>query len=273
MTGKIIGFAQLRNELSKGNLINWFKCMSICDWIYIYDQASEDGSLDEYAKHSNVTIIKSDTNRFGEEIPCKSELLDLLLKDNPDTQWILWMDGDTCLDNRLMLDDFLEFRSMLREANQRNVGGIALGHYNLWRSNKHFRVDSGYHNLDGGVIALWKNNGMLSFPKTQGLHQAQHPDHLLFRSGGLWFCNQFKLIHYGFATDDQIIIKYDLYKSLGQSGWNLDRLLCEKTLKVEEAGGEMLPSFIDTSQCVNPTTKRPLAEIYKEKMQRELDDE
>ena len=264
MTGKIIGFAQLRNELSKGNLINWFKCMSVCDWIYIYDQDSDDGSLDEYAKHSNITTIKSDTNRFGEEIPCKSELLDLLLKNHPDAQWIFWMDGDTCLDNRLMLDDFREFRSMLQEAGRRNMGAIALGHYNLWRSKKHFRTDNEYHGLDGGVIALWKNNGEISFPKTQGLHQAQYPENILRHSGGLWDCSQFKLIHYGFATDYQIITKYDLYKSLGQSGWNLDRLLCEKTLEVVEADNEILPSFIDTSQCVDPTTNQSIREVYHE---------
>ena len=30
---KIIAFTQLRNELNKGNLENWFKCTEPCDYI------------------------------------------------------------------------------------------------------------------------------------------------------------------------------------------------------------------------------------------------
>ena len=56
---KIVGFTQLRNELEKGNLENWFKCMSVCDHIYIFDQNSTDGSLEYYKKFDNVTVIES----------------------------------------------------------------------------------------------------------------------------------------------------------------------------------------------------------------------
>ena len=69
---KIVGFAQLRNELEKGNLENWFKCMiPICDYIYIYDQNSIDGSLEYYSRFKNTTVISSPTNRFKEEMICK----------------------------------------------------------------------------------------------------------------------------------------------------------------------------------------------------------
>ena len=54
---KLIGFAQLYNELQKGNLINWFKCMEICDYIYIFDQNSTDGSREIYSQHDNVMIF------------------------------------------------------------------------------------------------------------------------------------------------------------------------------------------------------------------------
>ena len=68
---KIIGFSQLRNELSKGNLENWFQCMGVCDYIYIFDQASDDGSHDIYAQHDNVVLVQSEENRFHEEILCE----------------------------------------------------------------------------------------------------------------------------------------------------------------------------------------------------------
>jgi hypothetical protein len=65
---KIVGFAQLRNELEKGNLENWFKCMSVCDYIYIFDQNSTDGSQEYYKKFDNVSVIESKENRFSEEL-------------------------------------------------------------------------------------------------------------------------------------------------------------------------------------------------------------
>ena len=68
---KIIGFTQLHNELSKGNLKNWFRSLEFCDYIYIYDQASTDGSLDYYKTHKNTVVIESPTNDFEREIACK----------------------------------------------------------------------------------------------------------------------------------------------------------------------------------------------------------
>tara|TARA_R110000751_G_scaffold126785_1_gene228776 strand:+ start:4998 stop:5780 length:783 start_codon:yes stop_codon:yes gene_type:complete len=255
---KIIGFAQLRNELSKGNLENWFKCMQFCDHIYIYDQASDDGSVDFYNRHSNTKVIRSDTNRFGEEIVCKADLLDLLLQDHPDVDWIFWMDGDTCLDNRLMVDNFSATHAMLQEADKNDVGALSLGHYNLWRSRKHYRIDSSYHSLDSGVIAFWKNNGRLSFPRTSGLHSSQFPASL---SGCKLVRTPFKLVHYGFSTEEQIINRYNMYKSLGQSGWKLDRLLCERDLQVRESETEVLPTFIDCA-TPDPTTLTTVRDLY-----------
>jgi hypothetical protein len=110
---KIIGFSQLRNELSKGNLESWFQCMGICDYIYIFDQASDDGSHDIYAQHDNVVLIQSEENRFNEEIICKKELLEKILSDHPDADWIFWIDGDTMIDQRLMDNDHEIMKDML----------------------------------------------------------------------------------------------------------------------------------------------------------------
>ena len=56
---KIIGFTQLRNEKEKGNLDNWFKQMSVCDYIYIFDQNSTDGSQEYYKNFNNTFVIES----------------------------------------------------------------------------------------------------------------------------------------------------------------------------------------------------------------------
>jgi len=254
---KIIGFSQLRNELSKGNLEHWFQCVGVCDYIYIFDQASDDGSHDIYAQHDNVVLIQSEENRFNEELICKKELLEKILSDHPDADWIFWIDGDTMIDQRLMDNDYEIMKDMLEVSAKSGADGIRLGHYNLWRSNKHYRLDSSYHGFDEwGRVPFWRNNGDLSFPEQTGLHGHQEPTGIQ----NVIDARQFKLIHYGFATDQQIMDRYNLYKDLGQKGWDLDRLICEKDLTVEEAEDFILPNFID-SNTPNPTTLIPLKEM------------
>ena len=83
---KIIGFTQIRNELSKGNLYNWLKQMfEFCEYVYIYDQNSDDGSKEVYKNYPNLIVVESQTNDFKNEIFCKSVLLEKLLKEHPDT--------------------------------------------------------------------------------------------------------------------------------------------------------------------------------------------
>tara|TARA_R100000329_G_scaffold151161_1_gene146184 strand:- start:491 stop:1273 length:783 start_codon:yes stop_codon:yes gene_type:complete len=255
---KIIGFSQLRNELSKGNLENWFKSMEMCEYIYIFDQASDDGSHDVYAQHDNAVVIQSKENLFRQEILCKKELLEKLLLDHPDADWIFWMDGDTVLDQRLLNDNYAILKDVLDESTESGADAIKFGHYNLWRSNRHYRVDSSYHSLDQfGVVPFWKNNGRLNFSALGGLHNAQYPNGMSIVAE----LKHFKMMHYGFSTDKQIIDRYNLYKGLGQSGWDLDRLICERDLQVRQCETELLPTFID-STTPDPTTLATLKDLY-----------
>jgi hypothetical protein len=254
---KIFGFAQLHNELEKGNLENWFKSMQICDQIFIFDQNSTDGSREYYKRFNNVHVIESDENRFSEEMVCKQELLDKALSYKEKADWIFWMDGDTVLDARLNRENL---EHMLFDCELQNIDGIALGHYNLWRSDKYHRVDSEYdHFLKAGCLALWKNTGQLQFDTGEGLHKPQFPMGMrtIVRA-------PFNLIHKGFSDDEQIIGKYNNYKSRGQSGWALERLLCEKDLQVEEVPKEEIPSWLEVDER-NPKNKKPIKEIYEEK--------
>ena len=252
---KIIGFAQLHNEIQKGNLENWFMSMRFCDFIYIYDQNSEDGSREYYKKFPNVKVITSDVNNFKNEILCKSTLLEEVLKDHPDTDWIFWMDGDTIVErsaNRASVE------GLLMKADQYNLEGLYVGHYNLWRSDIHYRTDNQYHWLhENGVLAFWKNNGNLVFPKNEGLHNKQYPEGM----NRVARVNNFNLIHRGFATDDQIANKYITYKERGQSGWALDRLLDESTLAVEELSVDRLPVWFDLKDDTSPLNKKRIKDV------------
>ena len=245
---KIIGFAQLYNELEKGNLENWFTSMRFCDYIYVYDQNSQDGSLEYYNKYPNVTVIPSDTNDFANEIKCKSLLLRTLLKDHPDTDWIFWMDGDTILESGA---NKTSIESILYKAQDSGFDGLKVGHYNLWRSDIYHRTDNEYDWLHKhGVTAFWKNNGNLSFPESAGLHQNQFPNGMQ----NIGRIQNLNLIHRGFSTDDQITTRYNIYKERGQTGWALDRLLDEETLTVEKLSEDLLPKWFDLRYTQNPLT-------------------
>lgn len=266
---KIVGFAQLRNELSKGNLKNWFMSMSFCDEIYIYDQNSDDGSK-EYYKNFNAHVIESPINNFVNEIKCKRILLEKLLKEQPDADWIFWMDGDTILDARMDKDGVYEILTKCEM-----LDGILLGHLNLWRSDIHFRTDSLFHWLHtNGVCAFWKNNGNLKFPSVRGLHTYQFPNGMenCYRIG-------YFLIHRGFATDDQIINRIENYKKIPDKDWKvkgiagavqkrntIERFLNESNLNVRTLPKAAIPDWFNITDSINPIKKRPIREIHEERI-------
>lgn len=252
----IIGFGMLRNELENRNLENWMNCMQqVCDFIYIFDQNSEDGSKEYYKKFSNVIVFESPTNRFSEEVICKQQLLEKILTEKPETDWIFWMDGDTLLDNRLLL--YNNIKTILNGAQRLGYDGIRLGHLNLWRSDIHYRVDSLYDYFDNvGRVPFWKNNGKLKFNEVMGLHQPQNEMPLGVEK--IFDARQYKLIHRGFATDEQIIKRYNLYKSHGQEGWMLERLLDENGLDVKELDKNILPTWFVITDQIDPRKKEKI---------------
>lgn len=255
---KIVGFSQLYNEKENGNLENWMRCMTtLCDKIYIYDQKSTDGSHSVYASEKKCEVIYSEINDFSNELICKKKLLQLLLQNEPDTDWIFWMDGDTVIERKGL--DRKRMEQFLKKSSEKGVDGIALGHYNMWRSKNHYRIDSQYHDLhEVGRVALWKNNGKLNFPTRRGLHHKQYPI-------GMFNVKRANLnmLHMGFADDHQIIQKYKTYKDRGQSGWALERLLDETNLTVVEVEKEVLPEWMAVGRDKNPKELQSLREIYE----------
>lgn len=258
---KIIGFAQLRNEINRGNLENWFRSMwQVCDMIYIYDQNSDDGSKEYYKTQPNTVVIESPVNDYEKELQCKQTLLDKIRTEQPDTDWIFWMDGDTLLDGRL---------------NKSNVEGIFgehdyidLGHLNLWRSDTYYRIDNQFHSLNGGVTAFWKNVPYMYFNTNSGLHRGNCPSG--FKNGGR-APNDYTLIHRGFATDDQITTRLEDWKwqadswPRGRAGvekhWN--RFFNEDGLNVQRLDDIVLPDWFKLTDDVDPRTKPKLIELYE----------
>ena len=154
----------------------------------------------------------------------------------------------------------MEFKNLCNNLWNDPNQGYLFGHKNLWRSDVHERMDDSYNGLDGwGVCALWKFNENLSFDDGSGLHRPQYP---------LQIVNKIKLpyslVHRGFATDYQIMTKYQVYGANGQSGWALERLLEESTLAVHKIDYEMLPDWFKITDDVTPLNKKKIREIYNE---------
>lgn len=255
---KITGFTQLRNELSKGNLRNWLRQMfEICEYVYIYDQNSDDGSKEVYKEYPKLIVIESETNDFKNEIICKGRLLDKLLLEQPDTDFILWLDGDSLLDKNLTDNDNELINLICEHADDNKIDGVLFEHYNLWRSDIHYRIDNRYHDLSHGVCALWRNNGKLSFSQLDGLHKPQFPNGITKT-----YKVNYGIIHRGFATDYQIMTKYNVYKAYGQVGWALDRLLDEETLQVVKLDKNVLPNWFEVTDEADPTSKEKIIDIY-----------
>jgi hypothetical protein len=249
---KIAGFCQLHNELAAGHLHNWIKCQDFCDYIYVFDQASTDGSQKVYKQHDNIRVIYSPTNRFKEELICKQELLEKLLREAPDTDWIFWMDGDTITSTEFTREAVVkELTNTSPDVDQLNVG-----HYNLWRSDKYFRIDNQYHSLNLKTTAFWRVHPDMRFPVEKGLHKTQAPINTKGTAR-----SYLKLFHRGFATDYHIRRRYSMYRDLGQQGYKLSRLLSEDGLQVAELNEDLLHPWLDDIIRDNPMDMQRLSKI------------
>ena len=258
---KIIGFAQLHNELRNGNLHNFVSCMKVCDVVYIYDQASDDGS-DEIYKQNNYKVHYNEKNDFYNELYCKGFLLDWILSEHSDG-WILWLDADEYLDQRLH-----EREALLDLFNHHpNVDHLFFCHYNLWRSDTHYRTDNKFHWLSGNVAPLWRIHDGLHFNKTKGLHITNMPDGL---SSGRTV--DYALVHRGFANDDNLIRRFrenfNRYVEHGENPWITMRSIDEAGLSANRIDNTeaVLPSHL-LNNDVNPRALKPLIRLKQKEIE------
>lgn len=226
---KLIGFLQIHNESENGNLVRVLNHMKkFCDEIVIYDDGSTDDSVEvalRYTKH----VIKGKTNDFQNELQHKQQLLSLALSLNPD--WIVWLDADEVFDKE---GEMYGIRALCNYGNTKGIEGFSFQEFNLWKTTDKYRVDEQWHKL--WQVRLWKNNGKLEFLQDKGLHRQIYPRGLekISRS-------DFKVIHYGFSSEEKLRQKYEMYKKAGQTGRLLDRLTDENGIKLEKFSRDWFP--------------------------------
>jgi glycosyltransferase involved in cell wall biosynthesis len=226
---KAVGFLQAFNERVTGNIERCITNLkSFCDDIVAYDDGSTDGTY-EYLKDNCTKVIRAEKNDWLNELHHKGELLSVALELQPD--FIIWADCDEIFQHNMthMVKKALDL------AVQHGCDGIDFREVNLWKSLSWCRLDNQYN--DGVFCRAWRNNGKLSYSPKTGHHLSQVPQGV----GRTFLCTDINIIHYGFSSTEKIQNKYNRYKELGQSGYNLQRLIDERTLKLAPVPREWLP--------------------------------
>ncbi len=256
---RIVCITQIYNEIRKGNLERFWKFIEpVCGGLVVYDDGSTDGSY-EYMLDKAIFTLRAGENDFKNEVNHKKILLEYALKLEPD--FILWLDADEVL----TANANVELQKLCKYADENNIDGISFHEINLWRSHSWKRTDNSYDL--GWFVRLWRVTPELAFKDSApGLHQQQYP-HSITK---IERTNSVTVIHYGFASDRSLAFKYLVYRSHGQTGWVLERLLDENTLTLEKVNKEIFPAelYIDDDKPLQRSFSDALTSLdeYKDEV-------
>lgn len=236
---KLTGFLQNRDNVDNNFLAQCLTSMAlICDEIVVYDNHSTQAVTPIYQKFGAL-VIYGTKGSFDRELYYKADLLGLALRGQPD--WICWFDTDACLGQHW--EDKERAHRTLAQCGEQGVDLVFLHNLNLWRTPWWFRVDQKFNDLWHGVF--WRNTGELHYQPRVGLHQQQFPffyrDHDRQVAGTRFSEVTAQLLHFGFASAEEIARKYFTYRGHGQKDWALNRLVDEAGMILEPAESEWFP--------------------------------
>ena len=219
-------FAQCYNELSKGNLLRWLSHVrQYADWVVVYDDGSTDGSADLLKREVDI-FIDGRVNDFREEIAHKQALMDQCLKAEPPIDWFLWLDIDEVLD-RIGTGSLREF------CERAGLQAYYFPEITLWRSGCWMRRD---YLGQGTFLRLWRNDGKMRFPECHRLHGQQYPQGLVAQGDAF-----FSVIHYGYASTDQILSRWFTRNRLGVPVAGREPCLDESRMLLEHVPHDAFP--------------------------------
>jgi len=218
---KLVAMIQIYNEVENGNLERCLESASkYCDTIQVYDDASTDNPRPLYEQYK-CDVIWGAANDFCNELTHKQTQLDRCKEIGAD--WIWRIDADEVIE--WVGEDGIR---ALCELDGHDSWAFHM--VNLWRHPGYYRMDSSFN--DVVFNRLWRvpPEG-LKFNITEGLHQTNYPIGMTDNEG----FSDLEILHYGFASDEAIIQKYQMYKAHGQSGPALERLINENSLRIKKS--------------------------------------
>ncbi len=242
----IVGFIQSYNNVGNGFLRRCLKSLSlVADHIVVYDDASTENVRSLYQEF-DCTVIYGIHHEFKRELYHKQALLSIAYRYRPD--WICWIDTDTVLGRYFEKRERVE--GALAQAEIDELPRIHLHNLNLWLSPWWYRIDGQYNDLWHGV--WWRNTGELHYQPIAKLHQKQYPhsfrdsqkDAYAMRLEPHFDEDTAKLIHFGFASAEEIARKYFTYRENGQTGWPLTRLVDETARQLVAVPAEWYPEWL-----------------------------
>ena len=217
----ITGFLQVKDELITGHLQRFFDWNEgLFDHIVALDDSSSDGSTD-FLRSKVDLLIENEFCSFKSELSNKKNLLQRAKELFPDTDWFLWLDAD-----EVLFATREELEELVNRAVSEGSDSVSLRLTNLWKSDHAFRLDSSFDKLS--KIILWQNLEDLRFQAEPGLHKTLHP--MGIRK--TFYYEDLHITHFGFASSELIARKFASYRSLGQQGDNLWRLIDETKMEL-----------------------------------------
>ena len=220
---KIVGVLMEYNESSRGNLRRCLGNMErYCDEIVVYDDASLDDSRKVALEFTDHVIVGA-VNSFINETVHRSKMLKKALELGPD--FVFWIDADEVLDRDGTCDGL---RSLCEKGFSHKFREVT-----LWRSQRWQRLD---YLGEGNFIRLWKNTGGLAIPHSKGLHKQLTPN-------GLGEVHQapYRVLHYGYATQEAIERRWDERTKLGVSTGFRRKGINETYMKLDAVPAEWFP--------------------------------
>lgn len=226
----LAGLLMCYNEIKTGNIARCLDSLvRYCDYIVLYDDGSTDGTPDyaeTFLKASignsqliDYVIIRSTKNDFENELQHKQEQIEIAKQIG--ATWAIRLDAD----ETLAANGVKHIRHLL----DMDIPSWAFHTINLWRSASYYRIDNGYN--DVVFNRLWKLTPDMHFKIERGLHLTNYPVGVTDGEGRALI----EIIHWGFASDQAIVDKYNMYRDHGQAGWALNRLIDESTLQLRRS--------------------------------------
>jgi len=208
---KLVCMTQVYNQNSlvgwdgKTNILRFMESVTkYCDGLVAFDDGSTDGSRDiitDWSGDFELEIPSNKVNTPSREGFHRARGLEHCRRLGAD--FVLCLDPDEVFEDKAV-------RGSLRALceNMFETDGIKFSRRDLWRTDRYIRLDNGWSGGTG--VRLFKLHDDVEYNADAGVRSPIAPDGLKKVSESI-----LRIIHFGYSTDADILLKYKRFKALG----------------------------------------------------------